>query len=48
VGLRIPEVRKHTIAHVLRDETTIALDQFGAAAMINADDSVQIFGIKPR
>src|ERR1700732_1689641 len=34
---RITEVRKHTVADVLRDETPIALDQFFAAAVIARD-----------
>ena len=39
VSLRIAEIGKHTITHVLGDKTAIALDQLTATAVIGADDS---------
>jgi hypothetical protein len=39
VRLRIPEISEHAVAHILGHEATIALDQFGAGALIGADDS---------
>ena len=48
VRLRIAKISEHSIAHVFGDETSIALDQFRATAMIVGDDFPQILGIEPR
>jgi hypothetical protein len=44
VGLRIAKICQQPVALVLGHKTAIALDQFGAAAVIGADDAPQIFG----
>ncbi len=48
MSLWIAEIGQHTVAHVLRDKAAVALDQFGAAAVIGADDAPQILGVEPR
>ena len=48
VGLGIAEIGEHAVAHVLGDETAVALDQLRAAAMIGADDPAHVLGIEPR
>src|SRR5262244_2902594 len=45
--LGIAEIGEYAVAHVFCDETTIALDQFRAAAVISADDAPQVFGVEP-
>ena len=47
VGPRIAEIGEHAVAHVLGDEATVAFDQFGATAVIGADDLPQLLGIEP-
>jgi len=44
--LGIAEIGEDAIAHILGDEAAVALDQFGAAAMIGADDPMQVLGIE--
>ncbi len=48
VRLRIAEVDKQPIAHVLRDKVVEAGDRFGDAAVIGADHLPQILGIETR
>jgi hypothetical protein len=36
VGLGIAEIGEHAVAHILGDETAVALDQIRAAAMVSA------------
>ena len=47
VGLGIAEIGEHAIAHVLGNESAIALDQHRAAALIGANDLAQVLGIEP-
>jgi hypothetical protein len=47
MGLGVPEIRQHTVAHVLGDETAVALDQLRAAPMIGADDLPQFLRVEP-
>jgi hypothetical protein len=47
VCMGIAEIREHAVAHVLRDKAAVALDRFGAAAMISADDPPQFLGVEP-
>jgi hypothetical protein len=42
----IAEIGENAVAHVFRDEATIALEQFRAAAMIGADDAPQVLGVE--
>jgi hypothetical protein len=44
---RVAEIGEHTVAHVLGDEATVALDQFGAAAVIRRNDGPQVLGVNP-
>jgi hypothetical protein len=48
VRLRIAEIGEHAVAHVLGDETSIALDQARAAFVIGHDDAAHVLGIEPR
>ena len=48
VRLRVAEIHKHPIAHVLGDKAAEAGDRLGDAAMIHADDLAQILGIQAR
>jgi hypothetical protein len=41
---RISEIGKYAVAHVLGDKPAIALDQFGAAAMVASDNATLVFG----
>jgi hypothetical protein len=36
-----------TVTHLFCDEATIALDQFGAAAVIGSDDAPHVLGVEP-
>lgn len=47
VGLGIAEIRQDAVAHVFGDQTTVALNQRRATAMIGADDLSQALEIKP-
>jgi len=47
VRLRIAEIGEHTVAHVLGHEAAVALDRFGAAAMVGADDPPQVLEVEP-
>jgi hypothetical protein len=47
VRLRIAEIGKHSVAHVLGDDAPIALDQVRAALVISPDDLAHILGIEP-
>jgi hypothetical protein len=47
VRLGIAEISESTFAHVLGDEATIALDLFGAAAVISGNDVPQVLGVEP-
>ena len=47
VGLGIAEIGEHSVAHVLGNESTVALDQHRAAALIVTNDSPQVLGIEP-
>jgi hypothetical protein len=46
VSVGIAEIGEHAVTHVLGHETAVTLDQFGAAAMIDADDPSQVFGVE--
>ena len=43
----VTEIGENAIAHVLGDEATVALDQFGAAAVMGSNDASQVLGIEP-
>jgi hypothetical protein len=44
--LRVAEVRKHAVAHVLRHEPARLGDLLGAAAVIGADDFAHVLGVE--
>jgi hypothetical protein len=46
VRLRITEIGENAIAHVLGDEAAVALDQFGAAAVIGGNDAPQVLWVE--
>ena len=43
--LGVAEISENAVTHVFCDEATIALDQFGAAAVIATDYATQVLGI---
>ena len=43
----VAEIGQHTVAEVLRDHATQALDLIGAARLKGADDVALLFRIKP-
>jgi hypothetical protein len=43
----IAEIGEHAVAHVLGDETSVALDHLSAAAVIGVNDAPQVFGVEP-
>jgi len=47
VGLRIAEIGKHAVSHVLGDKSTVAVDQLSGAAVISADDAAQVLWVEP-
>jgi hypothetical protein len=42
--LGVAEIGKNAVTHVFCDKATIALDQFGAAAVIGGNDAPQVLG----
>ena len=46
--LGITKIGEHAVAHILRDEPAVALDQSRAAAMIRANHTTQVFRIEFR
>src|SRR5215831_5903039 len=45
---RVPKVREHPIAHILRDKSTGLGDLLCAAAVIRADDLAHVLGVEAR
>src|SRR6266481_3321845 len=45
--LRVAEVRKHTVAHVLGNEATRFVDLVSTAAMVRANDLAHVLGVEP-
>jgi hypothetical protein len=45
--LRVAEIGENAVTHVFWDETTVALDQLGAAAVIGGNDAAQVLGGDP-
>ena len=48
VGLRIPEVDQHPVAHVLRYEAAEALHGLGDALLIGRNDLAEVFRVHAR
>ena len=48
MGLGIPEVDQHPIAHVLRDEATEALHGLRDALLIGRNDLAEVFRVHAR
>jgi hypothetical protein len=47
MGLRVPEVDQHAIAHVLRYEPAEALHGLGDALLIRGNYFTEVFGVHP-
>src|SRR5262249_38189927 len=43
----VAEIGENAITHIFRHEATIALNQFGAAAVIGSNDAPQVLGVEP-
>ena len=48
MGLRIPEIHEHAVAHVLRDEPAEALHGLGDALLIGGNDLAQVLRVHTR
>jgi hypothetical protein len=45
--LGVAKIGENAVTHVFCNEATIALDLFGAAAVINGNDVPQVLGVEP-